>query len=74
MARALARARELAAAYLKAPEVTRRNNAGTFYPALEGAHRERGGLRPFARRCLGGGSGQAMQAKAQPAAEKEKVA
>ncbi len=33
-------------------------HAGTFYPTLEGAHRERDWLRPFARRCLGGGSRQ----------------
>src|SRR6266576_2364535 len=71
---ALARARELAAAYLKAPEVTRRNTRAHFIqPLKERIVREVGyGL------SLEGASAadlvKAMQAKAQPAAEKGKVA
>ena len=72
--KALARARELAAVYSKAPEVTRRNTRAHFIqPLKERIVREVGyGL------SLEGASAadlvKAMQAKAQPAAEKEKVA
>jgi enoyl-CoA hydratase/carnithine racemase len=72
--KALDRARELAAVYLKAPEVTRRNTRAHFIqPLKERIVREVGyGL------SLEGASAadlvKSMQAKAQPAAEKGKVA
>src|SRR6201993_2904694 len=71
---ALARARELAGLYLKAPEVTRRHTRAHFtHPLKERIVREVGyGL------SLEGASAadlvKSMQAKAQPAAEKGKVA
>src|SRR6201993_2902674 len=71
---ALARARELAGLYLKAPEVTRRNTRAHFIqPLKERIVRDIGyGL------SLEGASAadlvKSMQAKAQPAAEKGKVA
>jgi enoyl-CoA hydratase/carnithine racemase len=71
---ALARARELAAVYLKAPEVTRRNTRAHFIqPLKERIVREAGyGL------SLEGASAAAlvksMQAQAEPTAEKGKVA
>jgi enoyl-CoA hydratase/carnithine racemase len=71
---ALARARELAAMYLKAPEVTRRNTRAHFIqPLKERIVREVGyGL------SLEGASAadlvKSMQAKPQPVAEKGKVA
>jgi enoyl-CoA hydratase/carnithine racemase len=72
--KALARARELAAVYLKTPEVTRRNTRAHFIqPLKERIVREVGyGL------SLEGASAadlvKSMQAKAQPTAEKGKVA
>ncbi len=72
--KALARARELAAVYLKAPEVTRRNTRAHFIqPLKERIVREIGyGL------SLEGASAadlvKSMQAKAEPLAEKGKVA
>src|SRR6266403_5512856 len=72
--KALARARELAGLYLKAPEVTRRNTRAHFIqPLKERIVREVGhGL------SLEGASAadlaKAMQAKPQPVAEKGKVA
>ena len=72
--KALARARELAGLYLKAPEVTRRNTRAHFIqPLKERIVREVGhGL------SLEGASAadlvKSMQAKAQPIAEKGKVA
>jgi enoyl-CoA hydratase/carnithine racemase len=72
--KALDRARELAAMYLKAPEVTRRNTRAHFIqPLKERIVREVGyGL------SLEGASAadlvKSMQAKAEPVAEKEKVA
>jgi enoyl-CoA hydratase/carnithine racemase len=72
--KALARARELAAVYLKTPEVTRRNTRAHFIqPLKERIVREVGyGL------SLEGASAadlvKSMQAKAQPLAEKGKVA
>ena len=72
--KALARARELAALYLKAPEVTRRNTRAHFMqPLKERIVREIGyGL------SLEGASAadlvKSMQAKAEPLAEKGKVA
>jgi enoyl-CoA hydratase/carnithine racemase len=72
--KALARARELATVYLKAPEVTRRNTRAHFIqPLKERIVREVGyGL------SLEGASAadlvKSMQAKAEPVADKEKVA
>jgi enoyl-CoA hydratase/carnithine racemase len=72
--KALARARELASLYLKAPEVTRRNTRVHFIqPLKERIVREVGyGL------SLEGASAadlvKSMQAKAQPVAEKSKIA
>ncbi len=72
--KALARARELASIYLKAPEVTRRNTRAHFIqPLKERIVREVGyGL------SLEGASAadlvKSMQAKAQPVAEKGKIA
>jgi enoyl-CoA hydratase/carnithine racemase len=72
--KALARARELAAVYLKAPEVTRRNTRAHFIqPLKERIVREVGyGL------SLEGASAadlvKSMQAMAEPVAEKGKVA
>jgi enoyl-CoA hydratase/carnithine racemase len=72
--KALARARELASLYLKAPEVTRRNTRVHFIqPLKERIVREVGyGL------SLEGASAadlvKSMQAKAQPVAEKGKIA
>jgi hypothetical protein len=72
--KALARARELASLYLKAPEITRRNTRAHFIqPLKEGIIREVGyGL------SLEGASAadlvRSMQIKTKPVAEKEKVA
>jgi enoyl-CoA hydratase/carnithine racemase len=72
--KALARARELASLYLKAPEITRRNTRAHFIqPLKEGIVREVGyGL------SLEGASAadlvRSMQIKTKPVAEKEKVA
>jgi len=55
---ALARARELATLYLKAPDVTRRNTRAHFIQRHEGAHRARSQLRTLRRRCIGSRSGQ----------------
>jgi enoyl-CoA hydratase/carnithine racemase len=54
----LARARELAALYLKARRGHATEHACTFHSTAEGAHRARGRLRTLRRRSISGRSGQ----------------